>query len=149
LAEGRTFPAPPVERSQSVAIVGGGPAGLSAACQLRRRGYRVTLFEAAEQLGGVMRHGIPSYQFDRAVQDGEVNRSAAIGIDIRLNVEARDKAALEDLKSQYDAVYLAMGRRRGGLSRVGVGSSQGHLWDSLRQAGAGLGQQTCCMERSK
>ena len=62
-----------------VAIVGGGPSGLSAAFQLRRRGWRVTLYESQPELGGLMRYGIPSYRLSRAVLDGEIARIVALG----------------------------------------------------------------------
>jgi NADPH-dependent glutamate synthase beta subunit-like oxidoreductase len=109
LAKHWVFPAPEVERSGSVAIVGGGPAGLSAAYQLRRYGFRVTLYEAADQLGGLMRYGIPTYRLDRAVLDGEIDRITAMGVDIRLNAEVMDGDALEGLCAAHDAVLLATG----------------------------------------
>ena len=109
LAEGWSFASPATEKDLSVAIVGGGPAGLSAAYQLRRHGIRVTIYEAAPELGGLMRYGIPAYRLDRAVLDGELNRIVAMGVDIRLNAEIGDRAALEDLRERYDAVYLAAG----------------------------------------
>ena len=64
-------------------MVGGGPSGLSAAYQLRRRGFGVTLFEAQPELGGLMRYGIPAYRLSRAVLDAEIARIVALGIDVR------------------------------------------------------------------
>ncbi len=109
ISEGLRFTAPVEERPQSVAIVGGGPAGLSAAYQLRRLGFQVSLFEASNGLGGLMRHGIPAYRLDRAVLDAEVNRIADMGIDIHLNAQVADKTALQSLLGQHDAVFLATG----------------------------------------
>jgi NADPH-dependent glutamate synthase beta subunit-like oxidoreductase len=112
LAQGWCFAAPAVERGERIAVVGGGPSGLSAAYQLRALGYRVTLFEAQSELGGLMRYGIPSYRLARSVLDGEIARIVALGVEIRCGVELGGAAELEQLRRQYDAVYLAMGARR-------------------------------------
>ncbi|KUJ85455.1 hypothetical protein AVO45_00170 [Ruegeria marisrubri] len=108
LAEGWQFSAPPTQET-SVAVIGGGPAGLSAAYQLRRRGFRVALYETKDELGGLMRFGIPAYRLARSVLDGEINRITAMGVDLHLGVPAVDGAALETLQNSHDAVFLATG----------------------------------------
>ncbi len=112
LAEGWSFPTPNAEKNQSVAVVGAGPAGLSAAFQLRRRGFSVTLLEKAAQLGGLLRYGIPGYRLDKNILDGEIKRIIEMGIDIRLGTTVDDEQALQDLRDQFDAVYLATGACR-------------------------------------
>ncbi|MCV0427989.1 MAG: FAD-dependent oxidoreductase [Roseibium sp.] len=109
LAEGWSFPPPVTERPQSIAIIGGGPAGLSAAYQLRRRGFKVSLYEAKDALGGLMRYGIPSYRLERSVLDGEIDRIVAMGIDLHLGAEVMNQAALATLQETHDAVLLATG----------------------------------------
>ncbi|MDH4259620.1 MAG: FAD-dependent oxidoreductase, partial [Gammaproteobacteria bacterium] len=112
LAEGWTFAAVPVERTERIAVVGGGPSGLSAAFHLRRRGYAVTLIESAAELGGLMRYGIPPYRLARSVLDGEIDRIIALGIDARCGAALATPADFERLRAEYDAVYLAIGARR-------------------------------------
>jgi NADPH-dependent glutamate synthase beta subunit-like oxidoreductase/Pyruvate/2-oxoacid:ferredoxin oxidoreductase delta subunit len=98
-------------RTERVAIVGGGPSGLSAAFQLRRMGYPVTLIEARSELGGLMRHGIPAYRLARAVLDAEIARIIAMGVELRLDTHL-DAAGWEDLRATHAAVYVATGAQR-------------------------------------
>ena len=109
LAEGWGFAAPPVEHGVSVAVVGGGPAGLSAAYQLRRRGIRVTLIEAGEALGGLMRTGIPAYRLDRDVLEAEIARITALGIELKLGHAVVGPDEMKALRADHDAVFLATG----------------------------------------
>ncbi|HEY0823721.1 MAG TPA: FAD-dependent oxidoreductase, partial [Ramlibacter sp.] len=110
LAAGWQFSAPAVERAGHVAVLGGGPSGLSAAYQLRRRGWRVTLYEGQPQLGGLMRYGIPAYRLARTVLDGEIARIVALGVDVR--TQALDAEGLQRLRASHDAVYVATGAAR-------------------------------------
>ncbi len=112
LQQGRQFVRPAVERNESVAVVGGGPAGLSAAYQLRRRGYAVHLFESSDGLGGLMRYGIPAYRLDKQVLDGEIQRIVDLGVQVHLRAEVADGEALRRLADEYDGVYLATGASR-------------------------------------
>lgn len=112
LAEGWRFPAVPLERDARIAVIGGGPAGLSAAYQLRRQGYAVTIFEAGQSLGGLLRHGIPPYRLPRDVLDGEIRRVMDLGIDVRLGSAIATPADFAWLRDRFEAVFLAVGARR-------------------------------------
>ena len=111
LAEGWAFAPIEARRDERIAIVGGGPSGLSAAFHLRRRGYAVTLFESRPELGGLMRYGIPSYRLARSVLDGEIARIVALGIDLRCGESMATAEDFERLRTEFDAVYLAIGAR--------------------------------------
>lgn len=112
LDEGWAYPPPGVEREERVAIVGGGPSGLSAAYHLRRRGYAVTIFEAQPRLGGLMRDGIPAYRLPRDVLDGEIGRIVALGVHVRCGEAVDSPQAFAALRANFDAVYVAAGARR-------------------------------------
>ncbi|HXE49502.1 MAG TPA: NAD(P)-binding protein [Ramlibacter sp.] len=112
LEQGWSFEASATQRAQHVAIVGGGPSGLSAAFQLRRRGWRVTIYESQAQLGGLMRYGIPSYRLARAVLDGEIARIVALGVEVRCGQPLASAADFERLRATHDAVYIAIGAGR-------------------------------------
>jgi NADPH-dependent glutamate synthase beta subunit-like oxidoreductase/Pyruvate/2-oxoacid:ferredoxin oxidoreductase delta subunit len=112
LERGWAHAAAPAQRAERIAVVGGGPSGLSAAYQLRRRGFAVTLFEAQPQLGGLMRYGIPAYRLAREVLDGEIARIVALGIELRCGQAMDTPQALAELRADFDAVYLAYGAQR-------------------------------------
>lgn len=111
LAERWAFAPIEAPRKERIAIVGGGPSGLSAAFHLRRRGYAVTLFESRPELGGLMRYGIPSYRLARSVLDGEIARIVDLGIEVRCGESLETPEDFEHLRSEFDAVYLAIGAR--------------------------------------
>jgi NADPH-dependent glutamate synthase beta subunit-like oxidoreductase/Pyruvate/2-oxoacid:ferredoxin oxidoreductase delta subunit len=112
LEQGWPFASAERQRSERIAVVGGGPAGLSAAFQLRRRGYRVTLVEAQAELGGLMRYGIPPYRLPRKVLDGEIDRIVALGVDVRCGQALGSADDFARLRGEHDAVYLALGASR-------------------------------------
>ena len=92
-----------------IAIVGGGPSGLSAAFQLRTMGFAVTIYEAHAELGGLMRYGIPAYRLARNVLDGEIARIVAMGITVYCNQRIESADDFARLRKQHDALYLALG----------------------------------------
>ncbi len=93
-----------------VAIVGGGPAGLSAAYYLRRIGYEPTIFESREKAGGMLRYGIPEYKLPEAVVDWEVEGILGLGIDFRGSVRFGQDFDIESLrKDGFEAIFLATG----------------------------------------
>ena len=108
------LPAAPPLGDKRVAVVGGGPAGLSAAYFIRRKGHAVVLFEEHEKLGGMMRFGIPSYRTPRHMVDAEIDRILALGgIELQLGIRVGRDIALEDLDRDFDAVYWACGAQKG------------------------------------
>ena len=98
---------------KKVAVIGGGPAGLSAAYQLRRKGHAVTVFDKYPELGGMMRYGIPGYRMPRDVLDGEIGRIIAMGVEVRMNTRVGVDVKLADLEKQFDAVVFAIGAQSG------------------------------------
>ena len=102
-------PAPLPTTGKKVAVIGGGPGGISAAYYLALMGHSVTLFEAKKKLGGMLRYGIPSYRLPREILDKEIAELISVGIDVRTETPVGENPSILDLKKDYDAVYTAIG----------------------------------------
>ena len=96
-----------------VAIVGSGPSGLTAAGELAKEGYEVTVFEKENKAGGYLRYGIPEYRLPNAIVDKEIKRIEKLGVAFVFNAKIGQEKKLEDLKKEYDAVLLAIGNSKG------------------------------------
>ena len=105
---------------KKVAIVGGGPAGLSAAYQLAVLGHAVTVMDMMPEMGGMLRYGIPEYRLPKAVLAQEVAAIAAVGVEMKNNVKVGTDVTLESLRAEYDAVLVAVG---GASSPVEAGTA--------------------------
>jgi NADPH-dependent glutamate synthase beta subunit-like oxidoreductase len=108
------FEEPPELSGKRVAIVGSGPAGLSAVYQLRRRGHASTVFEMQDRLGGMFRYGIPGYRTPRDILDREIDRILELeAIDVRTGVRVGQDIGIEELEAEFDAVLWAIGCQTG------------------------------------
>ena len=101
------------DTGKKVAIIGSGVAGLACAYHLRRMGHACTVYEAHEKLGGMMRYGIPGYRVPDEVLDGEIQRILDLGVEVRANTKIGVDIPFADLRSQYDAVFIALGAQNG------------------------------------
>jgi 2-oxoacid:acceptor oxidoreductase gamma subunit (pyruvate/2-ketoisovalerate family) len=106
------------KRAEQIAVIGSGPAGLSATYHLARRGYRVTLFEVGAELGGVMRTGIPSYRLPRDVLDREISFIVRHGVEVKTN-QTIDRRRLLEMSHQFAAVFVATGLQESRALRLG------------------------------
>jgi len=135
--------AKPTPTGRKAAIVGSGPAGLTAAYYLAGAGHSVTVFESLPEPGGMMRVGIPGYRLPREVLDREIEAIRAAGVEIRTGTRVESLDALRE--EGYDAVFLAMGAHRGvkmgieGEDGPGVVDAVSFLRDAGLGAGTGLG----------
>jgi glutamate synthase (NADPH/NADH) small chain len=99
----------PAGTGKKVAVVGCGPAGLTAAGELARQGHGVTIFEALHDTGGVLRYGIPEFRLPKDIIDVEVERLLSLGVEIECNVIIGKTLTLQQLRAQFDAVFIANG----------------------------------------
>jgi len=136
------------KRPEKIAVIGSGPAGLSAAYYLALEGYQPTIFEALPVAGGMLRVGIPAFRLPREVLEYEIDYIKAAGVEIRLNSPIGRELSLEDLREQgFEAVFMSVGAHKG--LRLGVDGENlpGVLSgvDFLRQAS--LGRAACPGDR--
>jgi heterodisulfide reductase subunit A len=110
-----TLPVPPIEeKPQSVAIIGAGPAGLTAAHDLRLKGYAVTIFEALPVLGGMLRVGIPDYRLPSDLLDREIGYILRLGVAVETGKRLGQDFTLDDLKQQgFSAIFMGIGAHLG------------------------------------
>ena len=107
------------EFEEKIAIIGGGPAGLSCAYYLAEKGYRPTVFEKEKQPGGMLMHGIPEFRLEKDVIEAEINVLRALGVEFHCGVEVGRDVTIPELREQgYKGFYVAIGLQSGG--KLGV-----------------------------
>ena len=104
-----TVPECEAPTGKKVAIIGGGPGGLSAAYYLALMGHKVTIFEQRKQLGGMLRYGIPNYRFPRKKLDEEIDSILSTGIEVKKNISVGKDISFDDITKEYDATYISIG----------------------------------------
>ncbi|MFU2364006.1 MAG: FAD-dependent oxidoreductase [Clostridiales bacterium] len=97
------------EKNKKVAVIGGGPSGLTAAVFLRKNGYKVTIYEKQKDLGGILKRGIPEFRLSNEIVEKTIEQILALGIDVQCEKELGKNLYLVDLKKEYDAIYLSIG----------------------------------------
>jgi NADPH-dependent glutamate synthase beta subunit-like oxidoreductase/Pyruvate/2-oxoacid:ferredoxin oxidoreductase delta subunit len=141
-AEAKATP-PPRRFKEKVAVVGSGPAGLTAANDLARMGYGVTIFESLPKAGGMMVAGIPAFRLPRAVIEAEIHAIADLGVEIRTNTPVGPNLTIEDLLERhgYSAVFLAIGAHKG--KKLGIPGEDAGLdaVEFLRHANLGRAEK--------
>lgn len=123
--------APPVQHIARIAVIGSGPAGLSAALYLARMGYPVTIFEASPEPGGMLRYGIPAYRLPDAVIEREIARLQKLGVEVRCNAAAGScpELSIQGLREQgYKAFILAPGASESRKLDIPGAGLPGVLW---------------------
>ncbi|MDP4192616.1 MAG: FAD-dependent oxidoreductase [Bacteroidota bacterium] len=107
------------QKDKKVAVIGGGPAGLSCAYYLRVHGYNVTIYEKLPELGGMLRYGIPEYRLPKIVLDSEIDWIISLGIEVKTQLELGKDFSLKSLSDDnFDAVFLAVGAHK--ATRLGL-----------------------------
>lgn len=126
------------EFSEKIAIIGGGPAGLSCAFYLAEKGYKPTVFEKNQKAGGMLVYGIPSFKLEKDVVQAEIDIIKEMGVEIRTGVEVGRDITLDELRAQgYQAFYIAIGCQGGRLPGIPGQNADGVMTavDFLRAAG--------------
>ena len=113
IANKLAFPKPAQSSGKKVAVIGGGPAGLSAAYQLALKGHAVTIFDERAELGGMMRYGIPGFRTPREVLDAEIQRILDLGVTTRMNCRIGTDVTMAQIRADFDAVFLGLGAQAG------------------------------------
>ena len=115
---------------KKVAIIGGGPSGLSCAYYLALMGHKATVFEERDKLGGMLRYGIPSYRFPRHLLDEEIDSILSLGIEAHTNVTVGRDISVEELQKEYDCLYIAIGAHQD--KKVGIpGEDSRHVLSAV------------------
>lgn len=114
------------EFHEKIAIIGGGPAGLSCAYYLAEKGYSPTIFEKNQKAGGMLVYGIPSYKLEKDIVQAEIDVITAMGVEIKTGVEVGKDITVEELRAQgYKAFYIAIGCQGGRLPGIAGEDAEG------------------------
>lgn len=97
------------EKNKKVAVIGGGPSGLTAAVFLRKNGYKVTIYEKQKDLGGILKRGIPEFRLSNEIVEKTIEQILALGINVQCEKELGRNLELANLEKEYDAIYLSIG----------------------------------------
>ncbi len=127
------------DTNKKVAIIGGGPAGLTSAYFLRKQGHSVTVFEQMPKMGGMLRYGIPEYRLPKAVLDKEIKLIEDMGVTLKNNVNIGKDITFDQIKENYDATLVAIGAWNSSKMRVQGEDLEG-VWggiDFLREVALG------------
>lgn len=96
-------------RTEKIAVIGGGPSGIAASAYLTQKGYNVTIYEKYNILGGLLVHGIPDFRLPKEIVQNTISKIIDLGINVRYNMELGKNLILEELENQYDAILLSFG----------------------------------------
>lgn len=96
-------------KSKKVAVVGSGPAGLTCAAFLAKKGIQVTIFERDDRLGGILAHGIPEFRLPSEIVQDNIEKILSLGIEYKLNIELGKDITIDDLKKDFDAIFISIG----------------------------------------
>lgn len=128
---------------EKIAVIGGGPAGLSAAFYLAEKGYRPTVFEKDEKPGGMLQYGIPSYKLEKNVIQAEIDIMREMGVEIRTGVQVGRDISLKELRAQgYLAFYIAIGCGAGRRPGVAGDEAEGTMTAIEYLHGANTGEES-------
>jgi NADPH-dependent glutamate synthase beta subunit-like oxidoreductase/ferredoxin len=123
------------QQPESIGVIGAGPAGLSFAYQMARRGYRVTVYEKREKPGGMLYYGIPQFRLPENVLDAEIRRVLDLGVDLKLGTAIGRDVTLRELRERHAALFLGIGAGRG--LRLNVPGEEGvGVWTGTQFLGA-------------
>lgn len=110
---------------KTIAVIGGGPAGLTAAYYLSLMGHSVTVFEKRKRLGGMLRYGIPCYRLPDSYLDSDINTILSLGVEVKLGIDVGTDVTLDELRKQYDSVYISIGAHTDKKLRIPGEESRG------------------------
>lgn len=107
------------EKNKNIAIIGSGPAGLECAYELRKNGYKVTIFEKDEDYGGILRYGIPDFRLSKDIIQNIIDKLKKMGIVFRNNTCFGKDIKIDDLKNEFDAIFLGIGAEKSSTYDLG------------------------------